>query len=111
MRLPRYDGDSYFLADFLNLAQRRLCAAAILALLAADIFRRLRLGCPSLYTPANAVSAAFKPDRLPLYAVAFLFQLRTDGPGATVIRRLSASQKYQSANESQFLLLFLPRTR
>ena len=39
MGLPRYDGDSYFLADFLTLAQRRLCAAAILALLFADIFR------------------------------------------------------------------------
>ena len=30
--------------DFLNFAQRRRCAAAILALLFADIFRRLRLG-------------------------------------------------------------------
>ena len=46
MGLPRYDGDSYFLADFLNLAQRRRCAAAILARLFADIFRRLRLGLP-----------------------------------------------------------------
>ena len=31
MGLPRYDGDSYFLADFLNFAQRRRCAAAILS--------------------------------------------------------------------------------
>jgi hypothetical protein len=45
----------------LTFAQRRLCAAAILALLFADIFRRLRLGLPP-YTLANAVSAAFKPD-------------------------------------------------
>jgi len=50
------------LADFLNFAQRRLCAAAIFARLFADILRRLRLGLPPLYTPANAVSAAFKPD-------------------------------------------------
>ena len=60
MGLPPYDGDSYLLADFLYLAQRRRCAAAILALLFADIFRRLPLGAS--YTPAKAVSAAFKPD-------------------------------------------------
>jgi hypothetical protein len=47
--------------DFLNFAHRALCAAAILALLFADIFRRLRIGLPP-YTLANAVSAAFKPD-------------------------------------------------
>jgi hypothetical protein len=46
----------------LTLAQRRLCAAAIFALPAALIFRRLRLGLPPPYTFANAVSAAFKPD-------------------------------------------------
>jgi hypothetical protein len=34
--------------DFLNFAQPRLCAAAILALLCADIFRRL---CPGLLFP------------------------------------------------------------
>src|SRR5437868_15336955 len=61
MGLPGYDGDCYFLAAFLNFAQRRRCAAAILALLFADILRRLRIGFPS-YTFANAVSAAFKPD-------------------------------------------------
>src|SRR5260370_32539376 len=67
------DGDNLFpechgqvaLSSFfrlaLNLAQRRRCAAAILALLFADIFRRLRIGCTLLYTPANAVSAAFRP--------------------------------------------------
>jgi hypothetical protein len=54
--LPDYD------FDFLNLAQRRLCAAAILALLFADILRRFRLGLLPPYTPAKAVSAAFKPD-------------------------------------------------
>jgi hypothetical protein len=62
MGLPLYDGDSYFLADFLNFAHLARCAAAILALLFADIFRRLRLGLPPLYTPANALSAASIPD-------------------------------------------------
>jgi hypothetical protein len=51
-----------YVLDFLNLAQRRRCAAAILARLFADIFRRFRLGCPLLYAPANAVSAALSPD-------------------------------------------------
>ena len=62
MGLPRYDGDCYFLADFLYLAHRARCAAAILALLFADIFRRLRVGLPPLYTPANALIAASIPD-------------------------------------------------
>lgn len=51
-----------YVLDFLNLAQRRRCAAAILARLFADIFRRFRLGSPLLYAPANAVSAALGPD-------------------------------------------------
>jgi hypothetical protein len=45
------------------LAQRRRCAAAILARPFADIFLRLRLGCPLLYTPAKALSAASIPDK------------------------------------------------
>jgi hypothetical protein len=42
MGLPRYDGDCYFLAAFLYLAHRALCAAAILARLFADIVRLVR---------------------------------------------------------------------
>ena len=38
--LPDYD------FDFLNFAHLARCAAAILALLFADIFRRLRVGLP-----------------------------------------------------------------
>jgi hypothetical protein len=66
------DGDNLFpechdqvaLLSFFRLAlmaQRLLCAAAIFALLFADIFRRLRLGPPPPYTFANAVNAAFNP--------------------------------------------------
>jgi chromosome segregation ATPase len=47
-------------SHLLAFAQRRLCAAAILAGLCADIFRRLRVGL--VYAPAKAVSAAFKRD-------------------------------------------------
>jgi hypothetical protein len=53
---------SYFLAAFLTLAHLARCAAAILARLFADIFRRFRLGLPPPYTPANAVKAALSPD-------------------------------------------------
>jgi hypothetical protein len=45
----------------LNLAHLARCAAAILALLFADIFRRLRVGL--VYAPAKAVSAASIPAR------------------------------------------------
>ena len=62
MGLPRYDRDSYFLASFLNFAQRRRCAAAILARLFADIFRRLRVGLPATVDTSKRRNAAFKPD-------------------------------------------------
>jgi hypothetical protein len=75
MGLPQYDGDCYFLADFLNLAHLARCAAAILARLFADIFRRFRRGCLLLYTPANAVNAAFNPDNCFSTRSTFLFQL------------------------------------
>src|SRR5437868_15285268 len=45
----------------LNLAHLACCAAAIFALLLADIFRRLRIGLPP-YTPAKALSAGSIPD-------------------------------------------------
>ena len=76
MGLPRYDGDSYFLAAFLNLAQRRLCAAAILARLFADIFRRLRLGLPPAVDTSKRRKRRIQTRQLPLYAITFLFQLR-----------------------------------
>jgi len=52
--------DPYFRVA-LTLAQRRRCAAAILARLFADSLRRLRVGL--VYAPANAVSAASIPAR------------------------------------------------
>jgi hypothetical protein len=54
------------------------CAAAMLARLFADIFRRLRLGLPPLINASERPKRSVQTRQLLLYAVTFLFQLPYD---------------------------------